>query len=106
MVNEDKKGDFVMNILKKVIKIIGVMSVVFVTYILLQRPDIASAAEQDVSGTQEIWFDSKHSITVDYVIRVTYGLDEGYSGWIIAMDPVDEYGIGSNTVNIEKFEYS
>lgn len=54
MVNEDKKGDFVMNILKKVIKIIGVMSVVFVTYILLQRPDIASAAEQDVSGTQEI----------------------------------------------------
>ena len=37
----------------------------------------------------------------DYVIRVTYGLDEGYSGWIIAMDPVDEYGIGSNTVNIE-----
>ena len=101
MVNEDKKGDFVMNILKKVIKIIGVMSVVFVTYILLQRPDIASAAEQDVSGTQEIWFDSKLSITVDYVIRVTYGLDEGYSGWIIAMDPVDEYGIGINTVNIE-----
>lgn len=101
MVNEDKKGDFVMNILKKVIKIIGVMSVVFMTYILLQRPDIASAAEQDVSGTQEIWFDSSHSITVDYVIRVTYGLDEGYSGWIIAMDPVDEYGIGINTVNIE-----
>ena len=30
------------------------MSVVFVTYILFQRPDIASAAEQDVSGTQEI----------------------------------------------------
>ena len=50
MVNEDKKGDFIMNILK----IIGVMSVVFVTYILFQRPDIASAAEQDVSGTQEI----------------------------------------------------
>ena len=74
---------------------------VFVTYILFQRPDIASAAEQDVSGTQEIWFDSSHSITVDYVIRVTYGLDEGYSGWIIAMDPVDEYGIGSNTANIE-----
>ena len=64
------------------------MSVVFVTYILFQRPDIASAAEQDVSGTQEIWFDSSHS------------------GWIIAMDPVDEYGIGSNTVNIEKFEYA
>ena len=101
MVNEDKKGDFVMNILKKVIQIIGVMSVVFVTYILFQRPDIASAAEQDVSGTQEIQFDSSHSITVDYVIRVTYGLDEGYSGWIIAMDPVDEYGIGINTVNIE-----
>ncbi len=46
------------------------------TYILFQRPDIAFAAEQDVSGTQEIWFDSSHSITVDYVVRVTYGLDE------------------------------
>lgn len=108
MVIPDKKqkGDFTMYILKKTMKVIGVMLVVFVAYILFQRPETASASEQNVSGTEIIWFDSSHSVTVDYLIRVTYGLDEGYTGWIIAMEPAREYGVGSNTVNIEQFSYA
>lgn len=82
-------------------KAIGIMMGVFVVYILFQRPEIISAAERTVSGTEEIWLDNSHSITVDYAIKVTYDYDEGYTGWVENMEMLPEAGVGSNTVNIE-----
>ena len=65
------------------------MMVIFLTYIIFQRPDIASAADGNAAATTEIWLDSTHSIIVDYSIDVTYNYDEGYTGWIEDMEMRD-----------------
>lgn len=91
---------------KKRVRTFGMMMVIFLTYIIFQRPDIASAADGNAAATTEIWLDSTHSIIVDYSIDVTYNYDEGYTGWIEDMEMRDGFGVGSNTVNIEQLYQS
>lgn len=91
---------------KKRVRSFGMMMVIFLTYIIFQRPDIASAADGNAAATTEIWLDSTHSIIVDYSIDVTYNYDEGYTGWIEDMEMRDGFGVGSNTVNIEQLYQS
>ena len=55
---------------KKRVRTFGMMMVIFLTYIIFQRPDIASAADGNAAATTEIWLDSTHSIIVDYSIDV------------------------------------
>ena len=95
---------------KKRVRTFGMMMVIFLTYIIFQRPDIASAADGNAAATTEIWRRDVqvyvviyfHSIIVDYSIDVTYNYDEGYTGWIEDMEMRDGFGVGSNTVNIEQ----
>ena len=64
---------------KKRVRTFGMMMVIFLTYIIFQRPDIASAADGNAAATTEIWLDSTHSIIVDYSDRKSTRLNSSHN---------------------------